>query len=172
VNGDGALYDPQRDIWTATGPMNTPRHTAESVLLPNGKVLVAGGFPLDDPSNQNLITATEIYDPASNKWTPAGELTEARFAFILISLPSGEVLAIGGSRDWDCCWNENSFIDEIEAYDPNTNQWKIIGELPQPRAYATGILLPNGRVWVAGGQYGRSGNIFPPETWLVIPPLH
>jgi N-acetylneuraminic acid mutarotase len=169
VDGEGAVYDPQTNKWTATGPMAAPRHSAQSVRLPNGRVLVAGGFLLEDPSDQKMTTRVEIYDPVSNTWPSATDLAEARFAFIMISLPSGQVLAIGGARAWDSRWDENSFVREIEIYDPRADQWNTIGSLPQPRAHATGVLLPNGNVWVAGGQSGQSGTTFPPETWLIIP---
>ncbi len=40
------------------------------MLLLNGKVLVAGGAGTDE---QGLASA-EIYDPATNKWTPTGSM--------------------------------------------------------------------------------------------------
>src|SRR5262249_37856758 len=46
--------------WMATGPMSTARSFFAAALLPNGKVLVAGGL---DNSGKPLASA-EVYDPA------------------------------------------------------------------------------------------------------------
>jgi hypothetical protein len=82
----------------------------------------------------------------------------------LVLLPDGQVLAVGGARDWDSKWNNSSFVREIERYDPVANAWRIVGELPLPRAAATVTLLPDGRVWLTGG---RNDTTFLSDTWLI-----
>jgi hypothetical protein len=159
------LYDPQTDSWTATGQMVTPRGFGASVRLPDGRVLVAGGFTYENPVPK-IWASTEIYDPASNTWTAAADLAQARYTHALVLLPDGQVLAVGGARDADYLWGGDSFVREIERYDPAANAWRTVGELPQPRAQATANLLPDGRVWLAGG---RNDTTYFSDSWLIGP---
>jgi N-acetylneuraminic acid mutarotase len=166
VGGDGLLYDANLDAWTVTGPMINPRVQAQSIRLPDGRVLVAGGMTLKDAQALKMSASAEIYDPASNSWTAAASLSQPRYAFILSSLPDGQVLAIGGARDHGNYWDESSFITEIESYDPMADRWRVVGALQQPAAYATATLLPDGRLWLTGG---RSSTSFWSDTWLIVP---
>ncbi len=83
---------------------------------------------------------------------------------VCVALADGKVLAIGGARDYEDRWTETSFVREIERYDPVTAQWRVVGELPQPRAEATATLLPDGRVWLAGGW---TGTTYFSDSWLI-----
>ena len=51
------LYDPASGTWTATGSLGTARDAHTATLLPNGKVLVAGG------NNGPALSSAELYDP-------------------------------------------------------------------------------------------------------------
>src|SRR6266705_345561 len=50
--------------WTATGSLTTARGLHTATLLPNGKVLVAGGV-----NGSVLLASAELYDPASGTWS-------------------------------------------------------------------------------------------------------
>ena len=70
------LYDPATNAWTAGGTLTTGRVYHTATLLPNGKVLVAGGGAVVAPI---FIPAdAELYDPATNSWTAAGALARGR----------------------------------------------------------------------------------------------
>ena len=66
------------------------RYSYTATLLPNGKVLVAGG---DDGSR---LASAELYDPVANTWSPAGSLATARSDHTATLLPNGKVLVAGG----------------------------------------------------------------------------
>jgi len=53
------------DTWTTTGSMSVARALHTATLLPNGKVLVAGG----EDSNQTPLASAELYDPGTGTWT-------------------------------------------------------------------------------------------------------
>ncbi len=47
-------------LWSPTGSLATARYAHTATLLPNGKVLVAGGFNVS-----GYLSSAELYDPAS-----------------------------------------------------------------------------------------------------------
>ena len=77
--------------WSVTGDLNTARFQHTATLLPNGKVLVAGG------NNGSALTSSELYDPAAGTWAPTtGPLNTARSQHTATLLPNGKVLVAGG----------------------------------------------------------------------------
>ena len=59
------------NTFAATGSLAKARHIQTGTLLPNGKVLVAGGF--NSATSAYLATA-ELYDPATGTWSATGSL--------------------------------------------------------------------------------------------------
>jgi len=57
------LYDSASGTWTATGSLVTARDAHTATLLPNGKVLVAGGR-----GTTGVLASAELYDPATGAW--------------------------------------------------------------------------------------------------------
>jgi hypothetical protein len=58
------LLDPKTGKWTETGEMRTARFDHKATLLPDGKVLVAGGSDIKN----NGVSSDELYDPATGSW--------------------------------------------------------------------------------------------------------
>src|SRR5262249_51162724 len=68
------LYDPDTAAFAAThNGMIARRSGHTATLLPTGKVLLAGG-DLSDPSEPLLVSTAELYDPATDTFTPVGPM--------------------------------------------------------------------------------------------------
>jgi uncharacterized protein (TIGR03382 family) len=132
-------------------------HTA--TLLPDGKVLVAGGRDVGGP-----LVSAEVYDPATGGWTPTTELPANRSNHTATLLPGGMVLIAGGV-------DINSSIASAKVYVPTLGTWAATGSMAQARASHTATLLPSGKVLIAGGQGSNipraSAEVYDPDagTW-------
>jgi hypothetical protein len=145
------LFDPATGTWAATGALTTGREDPTATLLPNGKVLVAGGY---NPSG--YLSSAELYDPATGKWTATGTLTTGREDPTATLLPNGKVLVVGG-RDNSLFLN---LLASAELYDVG------LGSSPswQPQiATFTSPLISGGSLVITGSQFrgvseGSGGN--------------
>src|ERR1700730_11818432 len=62
------------DSVAAAARMHAARASHTSTLLPNGKVLIAGGFAGSGTEN-DPYPSTELYDPRTGSFQPAGNMT-------------------------------------------------------------------------------------------------
>lgn len=144
------LYDPVTGSWTPTGSMGTARSGHTATLLPNGKVLVAGGTNDNDTLSYRLASA-ELYDPSTGAWTATRDMTQVRSSHTATLLDDGRVLIVGG-------WGNERISASAELYDPTTGSWTAAGSLSAPLMGFTATLLSGGRVLVAGGMDIRPTN--------------
>jgi hypothetical protein len=113
---------------------NRSYHTA--TLLPNGKVLIAGG---------DQEGTCEIYDPVTNSWEETASLLVPRHFHEAVLLNNGKVLVAGGRG------LNNISTPECELYDPETQIWTATGSFNYVRNDPKLTLLANGDVLAIGG---------------------
>ena len=89
------IYDPETGRWTLTDSMRWPRTSfMDALLLPNHKVLVAGGY---GAANYESNYSWELYGIASGTWDTYGAWSEPIHGHRLVFLPQyNKVLQIGG----------------------------------------------------------------------------
>lgn len=146
------LFDPATGTWTPTGSMTTPRALHVAELLPNGKVLVAGGRTCNGPPplacNFTFTTSmAEIYDVATGTWTPAAHMNSSRTTTSAVLLGNGRVLVPAGFPGGQAT---------ADTYDPAGNTWTATGFLNASRARQGAMLLPDGGALVAAGSTGMA----------------
>jgi WD40 repeat protein len=121
-------------------PMLQPRSGHTATLLPDGRVLIAGGMR----RNQDFYRSAELYDPATGSFHTTGEMGIARVGHTAVLLRSGKVLIAGG-------WIGHGCTDSAELYEPASGKFTMISSMKARRGHATATLLPDGDVLITGG---------------------
>ena len=131
----------------ATGTLNVPRTDHTATLLPDGKVLVAGG------RNSAVLNSAELYDPVTRTWSRTGSLNRSRIQHTAVLLPNGKVLVTGGYSSGSP--PDSGITDTAELYDPVSGTWSYAADHDgEPRAWYAATLLENGKALVVGGSGG------------------
>jgi len=137
--------------WTPTGSMTEPRANATATLLPDGRVLVAGGKAGLGP--RPVLSSAELYDPSTGIWTATSSMSAARQIATATRLADGRVLVAGGRG------SSGRSTTSAEIYDPATGAWTTTGSMTTSRVRHSAALLPDGRVLVGGGLDDNAGSI-------------
>lgn len=155
------FYDPAMGEWALTDEMSRERNSIALAVLPNGKVLVAGGS--GGGSAQYATKSAEVWDPATGRWTATGDTNIPREEVATVVLEDGRVLVIGGIDD--------TFIPlkSVETYDAATGKWTLVASMEVARNNHTATLLQDGRVLVVGGgkldgPFINSAELYDPAT--------
>ena len=98
-----------------------------------GKIYVSGGTDqsfCDPPGHGKGHKSVECFDPVSNAWSKVADMNVGRFGHGLVSA-NGLLYAVGGfddtkSADFALC--NDSVLDSMEVYNPDTNTWTMLEE--------------------------------------------
>ena len=137
-------------------------------LLPNGKVLAAGGIT---SGFSGFLSSAEVYDAATGAWSSTAAMSAARTNHTATLLPDGQVLVVGGT--------DSGFgsLASAELYDATTGKWTATKSMNTPRQGHTATLLATGlfadatgalltRVLVTGGA-GSGSTFSSAELWTL-----
>lgn len=131
--------------WSFTGSMAQQRIYPTATLLPNGQVLIVGGYH----RGTGGIAQAELYNPTTGTFTTTGSLTTGRYSASATLLNNGKVLIAGGQ-------NTSGRLASTELYDPASGTFTASGSLSCACGFVP-TLLPNGMVLFSGGFDSTSG---------------
>ena len=123
------LYDPETGKWSATGKLLTGRGGHTTTLLPNGKVLIAGGIDYSADGTP-IFGSAELYDPDKATWGAASSMASSRFKHAAVRLVSGEVLVAGGTSTEP---SNDRALASAEIYNPVAGTWRTVGSMATGR---------------------------------------
>lgn len=132
-------FDLITETWTYTGSMLEPTEFPPSALLYNGKVLMTWSPP-------------QLYDVQTGQWSATGNFVQTVRGFpnhsdhSICVLSDGRVLAIGVRK-----MNVNNTVMG-EIYDPDSQTWSLTSNPDLVRFQTEMVPLPDGRVFVGGGE--------------------
>ena len=153
--GQPEILDPATGGWTATGPLDGAFEMARGVVLDDGRVLLVGSTP------SNPVNAA-IYDPVSDSWSATAPMHADRTFHAAVKLGDGRVLVAGGFF-WDD-QGAMAYVLSTEVFDPATETWSEVGDLPEAMELPGLTPLADGRALLT---YNRKTIYFDPatDTW-------
>lgn len=160
IEPSAELYDPHTGQFTFAGKLTSPRGWGSTAtLLRDGKVLITGGASGSWCSDTCYLATAELYDPATAKFTPTGNMTTARAGARAILLQNGDVLIVGGNISSD-----SAPAATAELYHALTGTFSVTGSASEGATVL--VPLEDGNVLALGGSgaeiyYPSSGRFAP-----------
>ncbi|XP_077558100.1 kelch-like protein 10 [Haemaphysalis longicornis] len=185
----GVCGGPRSDTWelynhkTNEWSMLRTEFTAQTVFGPQaasiGHKIYVLGTDLNKQSAFNYC-----FDAVSMKWSPIKPMSQRR-ALFHAAVIGASIYCIGGTTDG------SDILDTVEAYDTDTDTWRAVGRMNQPRLGAAATSC-SGRIYVVGGispteplrsavaydpattsEPLRSAEAYDPDTdqWTLVEPM-
>jgi hypothetical protein len=160
------IYDPTTRLFRRlASKLEVPRYGHSATLLPDGTVLVAGGFYfppiLYDPpgivaTQVPALDSAELFNQGTQAFTSIASALPVGFGLHAATLlDNGDVLISGGASSFytqqDFTTYEIEALAQAAVYTSASQGFAAIMPMPGPRALHSASLLPNGKVLIAGG---------------------
>jgi galactose oxidase len=164
--------DPNTGVWTYVDDTAKDHNEGCAVLLPPypDRIMVIGGHNKSRTITRKKCEILDLSAPVP-QWRATAPMKRRRQDQDAVLLPNGQVLVVGGRRiekEIDKRSTQGPFfrtpaVLEAEMFDPVTETWTLMAAQARPRVYhSTAVLLRDGRVFSAGGEFETEGEIYSP----------
>lgn len=134
--GDGSFlrYSPASNSW------DTLAFKTNTALLPftgwcDDKYYVMNGYQL---------SSTSVYDPVGNIWSSATPCPLSNYLQGVVL--NSSIYIVGGQPE-----GQTTYYDEVYRYDPSTDQWNALANMPEARSLSAAIVYDEEHIYVIGG---------------------
>ena len=165
---DGALvqaYDSVSKTWADRAPLPAGLNHIGMVSF-GGKLYTFGGF---ERQNHGAVSDANVYDPASDRWTPIAPVPTKRGSIAVAALR--DLIHLVGGRD------EHS-VGTHDVYDPTTDGYATAAPLPIGRDHM-GLVAFDGKLYAVAGRIDDFDHntsfvdLYDPaaDRWTSLPPM-
>lgn len=123
--------------WKLVPPPRPLPHGFAAASLADGRVITTGG---SDSSGPGPTSAVSLFDPKTDTWSDAAPMIARRTGHAIAPLATGEILVAGGTV--------SDLLSSSELYDPTTNTWAKLPDLPAATEEARAVRMTDGRIAV------------------------
>lgn len=147
ISTDCRVYNPSNNTMGSAAGLSGPRAFHAQTLLPDGRVLVAGGADGDVLTQVfNTRSDAQVYNSANNSWTGFGNFQEARaYGQLSVSGDGQRVVLTSGVATVDLAAGGGSAATTISAAGLPGGGWSTVGTQLLPRPLGAASLVDGGR---------------------------
>jgi hypothetical protein len=165
-------YDPRVEKWTQMPSMVQPRGAGATAVV-GDKLYVVGGAPktFGVTAEGSPYGTVESFDFETGRWSEGPDMPLPRHHLVGAAL-GGKLYVVGGRAGLLDTNNDEAPVGEFDVYDPETEQWTRLPELPFAAGYP-GIAAAAGKIVVVGGEnqahWEDGGGWTTPAAWAYDP---
>ena len=140
------VMDTRALVWSTVASLPQPYYFA-SVTISRDQLYMLGGWD-DKGKTKSVLTCslTELLQSSSSSSSIWHRVADAPAYWSTCAAVNGELLAVGG------CDKDVKPSSAIHKYNPSTNSWDLISNMPTARWYSLVAVLPTNEMMVVGGD--------------------
>ena len=139
------VMDTKTLVWSTVASLPHPYNWASSTICGDHLYMLGGWDDNDKTKSVLTCSLTELLQSSSSSSSVWHRVADAPAYHSTCAAVNGELLAVGG------CDENSKATSAIHKYNPTTNSWDLINNMPTARYSNLVAVLPTNEVMVVGG---------------------